>query len=60
MSRTEMSVLAAQLKQVLREFVPEQNITAVGSFFPDSDDMILELRITLPKGYQIAREAVAV
>lgn len=48
MNRQELTMLAAKLKQALSPYVPEDQIRVVGGFLPGSDDLTLELRITIP------------
>lgn len=54
MNRQELTMLAAKLKQALSPYVSEERIRAVGGFLPGSDDLTLELRITIPGGRQEA------
>lgn len=50
MNRNILSTMAAQVKQVLREYVPEQDIDARVTFCVDSDDRYLRFLVKLPEG----------
>lgn len=46
MSGQELMALGARLKQIISEYVPEQNITAKAGFYVDSDVVTLNFHIS--------------
>lgn len=60
MSREKMFTLAAQMKRELSKYVPEQNIEASATLYPDSDDEYLKFFIKLPEEYRTSGMGAAV
>ena len=50
MNQKTLSTMAAQVKQILREYVPEQDIDARVTLCVDSDDRYLRFSVKIPGG----------
>ena len=53
MNQKTLSTMDAQVKQILREYVPEQDIDARVTFCVDSDDRYLRFLVKLPEGVRV-------